>query len=390
MSSDSDSDSDSWTLPPELYHRDYTEVPKSTFKYGEELSDPSPWTRSMVKLEFRKNGAEKFGTAFYLDIPEAKYKNTSVNVILTAAHNLISENGMRTTQLKVFSEESNDGWLVRDEYVRICPEYEENPEEDGSPFDWGVIFEPKGKQRLKKGKGEHRFRYNLAFAVNPPSHREENVLFQFMKAHIKISGYKNKGKIERQGTDPGKGVRLNLDVLQQLFDWAGVARRSVSLKGYNTERFHDEGLYLRFPSPEAFGRVRLGAHELNTAFDILPAGRTAEGEATYVFRLLQPPGWPTEGAEYLWVLWDPARDRAVLSPTLHKYSVVVLYKIDPSKPQFSILPVGVPGGGEKQLIMGSEYIHREDLCYGPVESSEVSFGPWDGDPTSFFIFVQGT
>ncbi|KAH8704544.1 hypothetical protein GQ44DRAFT_778001 [Phaeosphaeriaceae sp. PMI808] len=453
MSGDSDSDSDSWTLPPELYHRDYKDVPKSVFKHGEEFSDPSRWTGLVVKLEFYKKGmwVQSFGTGFYLDLPEAKYGTTDANVILTAGHNLISEDGTRSKSLTVLSVDKPKGWLVGDKYVRICPDYEKSPEENGSPFDWGVIFEPKetAKPRSRKDKKAKKdrkdkpraagFQFNLLYAVDPPSYREENALRQFMEAGILISGYIAQREIgdpifssrtgrpvgwrqleynasTQQGMsgspvwatcdgqptvvgihttgpsewepDTNQGVRLNFDVLEQLFDWAGVARRSKSLKVDDLKRFHDEGLYLRFSSPEAFGRVRLGAHELNTAFDILPAGRrTEDGEATYVFRFLQPPGWPTKEAEYLWVLWDSTRNRVTLSPTVHKYSVVALPKVEKSRSRFGILPVGAPGGADRQLAMGSIYIRREDLCYGPVESSEVSYVQYDGAATNFFCFT---
>ncbi|RYP38836.1 hypothetical protein DL767_002398 [Monosporascus sp. MG133] len=394
---------------------------------------------------------KSFGTGFYLDLPEAKYGTNDAKVILTAGHNLIAEDGTRSKQLTVFSADEPKTWLVEDKYVRICPDYEKSPEENGSPFDWGVIFEPKetanpGSRKDKKAKKDRKdksraagFQVNLLYAVDPPSYREENALRQFMEAGILISGYGTRHKIGnpiihsgkgmpacwRQleykiTTQPGmsgspvwatcdgeptvvgihttgphdwepdasQGVRLNFDVLEQLFDWAGVARRSKSLKVDDLERFHAEGLYLRFSSPKAFGRVRLGAQELNTVFDILPSGRrTKDGEATYVFRFLQPPGWPTKEAEYLWVFWDPTRNRVTLSPTLHKYSVVALLKDRKSPSRFGILPVGAPGGASRQLSMGSMHIRREDLCYGPVESSEVSYDEYDGAVTNFFCFT---
>ncbi|RYP81508.1 hypothetical protein DL770_005890 [Monosporascus sp. CRB-9-2] len=385
-----------------------------------------------------------FGTGFYLDLPEVKYGKIDAKVILTAGHNLIAEDGTRSEQLTVLSVDEPKRWLAEGKYVRICPDYEKSPEENGSPFDWGVIFEPKetAKPRSRKHKKAKRaagFQVNLLFAVDPPSYREENALRQFMEAGILISGYIAPREIGdpvihsgtgrpvcwRQleynaSTHPGmsgspvwatcdgeptvvgihttgphewepdtsQGVRLNFDVLEQLFDWAGVARRSKSLRVDDPERFHDEGLYLRFSSPKAFGRVRLGAHELNTVFDIVPSGRrTKDGEATYVFRFLQPPGWPTKEAEYLWVFWDLTRNRVTLSPTLHKYSVVVLLKDRKSPSRFSILPVGAPGGAGRQLSMGSVHIRREDLCYGPVESSEVSYDKYDGVATNFFCFT---
>ncbi|RYP48448.1 hypothetical protein DL768_005650 [Monosporascus sp. mg162] len=353
--------------------------------------------------------------------------------------------------LTVLSVEEPKRWLVEDKYVKICPDYEKSPEENRSPFDWGVIFEPKetakpGSRKDKKAKKDRKgkpraagFQLNLLYAVDPPSYREENALRQFMEAGMLISGYIAPREIGdpiiRSGrgrpvcwrqleynasTQPGmsgspvwatcegeptvvgihttgphewepdtsQGVRLNFDVLEQLFDWAGVKRRSKCLKVDDLELFHDEGLYLRFSSPKAFGRVRLGSHELNTVFDILPSGRrTKDGEATYVFRFLQPPGWPTEEAEYLWVLWDSTRNRVALSPTLHKYSEVALLKDRKFPSRFGILPVGAPGGASRQLFMGSMHIRREDLCYGPVESSEVSYDEYDGAPTNFFCFT---
>ncbi|KAL4778659.1 hypothetical protein BJX76DRAFT_362532 [Aspergillus varians] len=395
------------------------------------------------------NRAERvasFGTGFYLDLPGAKYGTTDANVILTAAHNLIADDKTPTRQLKVISMDNQTGWDVKDDgYVKICPDYKENPDEDGSPFDWGVIFEPKNKKRKNSRKNPAGFGYNLSYAVDPPSYREESPLRQFMKSNVMVSGYISGKKIgspvfsrqegwpvdwghlrykasTQQGMsgspvwatcdklltvvgihttstndlepDTSQGVWLNLEVLDQIFRWAGVAYRSKSLLMiYDPTRDKAKDLYLCFSSPEAFGRVRLGATNLSTAFDILPAGRrTVDGRATHVFRFIQPPGWPTTEAEYLWVLWDVDQERVTLSSTLHKYSVVALVDersdnnhFDPSR--FGILPVGAPGGEDRELAMGSTYIRPEDSCYGSVESSEVSFANYDGATTYFFCFA---
>jgi hypothetical protein len=159
----------------------------------------------MVLIRGLESIGNNCGTGFYIDIPHAKYRGVDVYVILTAGHNLISQDGTRSADLRVVSKEPaktskesdkvskelDKGWLVPDENVRICPAYTEEPNEDGSASDWGVIFQPKtrAEKREMKWKG---FQFNLAFAANPPRGDREDTLEKFMAPRISVTGYRVK------------------------------------------------------------------------------------------------------------------------------------------------------------------------------------------------------
>ncbi|KAL2180534.1 uncharacterized protein P884DRAFT_316090 [Thermothelomyces heterothallicus CBS 202.75] len=408
--------------------------------------------------------ATNYGTGFYIDIPNAKYQGADVDVILTAGHNLISQNKEKSKNLRVFSRDDDEkGWPVPEDNVKICPEYADKPNETGSAFDWAVIFKPKSIDPKDTDKNTRKdfkpkdigkktwkgFQFNLAFAANPPLSGGEGSLQKFMAARIWVSGYSirntpsnRKGALRYSAekgwptglkrlsykvrTEPGmsgspvwavcddeltvvgihttgedranapnvsQGVRLDLDILERLFDWTGTAVRSKKLKVATAHPFSADGLYLSFSSSKDPARVRLGADGLDTVLDTLPFGRrlvpdgsniVSKNPATFVFRLRRPSDTPAAGEESQdqWVLLDTVRNRVLLSPTLQKHCAFTFQRKGKNGP-FGICPAEPK---DQQLTLGSKYIRREDSCYGPVESSEVSFTPWYGTPTSLFCF----
>ncbi|KAH6855747.1 hypothetical protein B0I37DRAFT_365624 [Chaetomium sp. MPI-CAGE-AT-0009] len=513
MSDSSDSDLDSWILPTEFYHRDYTDLPKPVYDNVQKLQDPSPWASLLVQLNFvRVGGISGHGTGFYLDVPNATYKGSEVDVILTAAHNLMDGNGARTRGLKVLSQDKQEGWLVEDHLVGICPKYVESPEEGGTYYDWGVILQLLPARESKDKKPPKGFQFNLAFSVNPV-YGEENALRTFMNTHICVSGYggpqveskpdhkseekpegKSKGKSKgkpknipkdepkdepkdkpgdkpedklgrfvlssgkgeprsgrleyrlptQQGMSgspvwatcdgnltavgihtsapeewaPGvsKGVWLRLSIIEEILDMVGVLWLARKLQYQVPKQPEDEWPYLHFRSPRDPAVVRLGTDSLTTTFDVFPTGGRHDGCAAYAFRVRQPPEWRTQGdgdgdkADSLWVIWDVDRDRAILSSTLHKWSAVAFWEKPASKrpgkknnavskkggtgaggntpPLFNMLTFGTDFRKDRRLAMGSKYLRREDLCYGPVESSEVSFPDCNGNRDHYFRLVE--
>ena len=89
------------------------------------------------------------------------------------------------------SKEQGEDWLVPEENVRICPAYFEEPNEDGSASDWGVIFKPKTPDEKKKRRWKG-FQFNLAFAANPPRGDREDTLEKFMAPRISVAGFRVK------------------------------------------------------------------------------------------------------------------------------------------------------------------------------------------------------
>jgi V8-like Glu-specific endopeptidase len=89
-----------------------------------------------------------------LNIPD-----TDQCVILTAGHNLISEDRKRTRHLKIETVKG-EYWEIRDENVRICKGYEAAPDENNHEDDWGLILVPKDRRLAPFGFG-----FSLLFAT---------------------------------------------------------------------------------------------------------------------------------------------------------------------------------------------------------------------------------
>jgi V8-like Glu-specific endopeptidase len=87
------------------------------------------------------------------------------NVILTAAHNLIDDNKQYAKNLKIVRGEKVLH-LVQKKDMFICANYEESPSITNKHNDWGMILVPKDDSRDLFGFG-----YNLLFAAaEPPSY----------------------------------------------------------------------------------------------------------------------------------------------------------------------------------------------------------------------------
>ena len=168
----------------------------------------------------------------------------------------------------------------------------------------------------------------------------------------------------------GEGVRLSFDILQQVFEWTKVGYYSRVLRA-NDRPYFKEGLYLRFTDYADFGLVHLGKDVLNTSFDILPAVSITGGDLQFVFRFIQPAEW-SEKKTRLWVHWEPDRNRATLSPTLHPHCLVTIKRNgtqDSLHSPFHLATV------EKNMILclGSTNIRHHDHYYGTIESAGLYF-----------------
>ncbi|PYH90173.1 hypothetical protein BO71DRAFT_463146 [Aspergillus ellipticus CBS 707.79] len=463
-----------WTLRPEFWNDDWTDLPEWKFEQGLRLSDRSTRTW-VVKLTFVKNGNECTGTGFFVNLPGANIiikegePGIPVDVILTAGHNLIDHGRMRTTDLKIHflavqQEETKDEGdqghkehrkiqdleqiVEIEDAWRVCisPPYENDPRERkrDSKHDWGAIFISQ--------EGEHHhpgFQLNLFYALNTKDgHGPVDDLLKACNVHVE--GYRIGTKVGSPAVSSGKGevktphqlqyhaeteqgisgspvwaasngqevvlaihttgqlpkksggVRLSYEVLDTLFRWTNVGYRSSTLRVHHRVKNPNskptksnagkskepkktplDPLYLRFPDPDSDAVVRLGKDRQNTAFDIIPAvTQYGNDRLLYAFRVSHPASWAKQrGTEHLWVVWDSDRDRAVLSPTLHASSLVIL---EPKKTNglqqplrdFWLVTAGPDGQSKRELAMGWNGIDEDDVFLGvPIESSEVSFQP---------------
>ncbi|KAL2157999.1 hypothetical protein VTH06DRAFT_4809 [Thermothelomyces fergusii] len=249
--------------------------------------------------------------------------------------------------------------------------------------------------RYSAGKGWPAGLKRISYRVRTEPGMSGSPVWAFCDDELTVVGIHTTGEDRARAPNVSHGVRIDLDMLERLFDWTGAAVRSKRLKVANPNPFSAEGLYLSFSSWKGLARVRLGADGLDTVLDALPFGRrlipdgshlVSANPATFVFRIRRPsdvnPPAADEKGQNQWVLLDTDRNRVLLSPTLQKHCAFTFQTMRKDD-SFGICPAE---STDKQLTLGSRYIRREDACYGPVESSEVWFTEWSGVPTSYFRF----
>jgi V8-like Glu-specific endopeptidase len=98
-------------------------------------------------------GEPKFGNGFYLNVPDAKSY-----VILTAAHNLIDDNGNPSKELHVVRREGDKGDRIPPTNLTtfVCPDYKPSatkgrPKGTTADSDYGVLLTPKPSEASKDG-----------------------------------------------------------------------------------------------------------------------------------------------------------------------------------------------------------------------------------------------
>ncbi|KAL2194656.1 hypothetical protein P885DRAFT_71081 [Corynascus similis CBS 632.67] len=310
--------------------------------------------------------ATQYGTGFHIDIPGAKYLGVDVNVIIIAGHNLISQDGTKSTKPRVCSKGvEKASWSVPQEKVKICPEHGKNP-------------------KRKWGDSEYSLQKFMASKIQVSGYTirsgETGVLRYNSKKEwptgLKQMSYK-------APTESGMSGSLGADKsAPNISQGTNAAQRSERLKAATTHQFSAERLYLRFSSLQTPGLVRLGADELDTRIPDGPKNIN-ENRPTVVLRCFKPSEAlaARERRQDHWVVLDSTRNLTFVSSTVHKNSAFLLVRLEAQGP-FGIIPVQSPN---VQLTLGSEYIRREYSCYGPVESSEVSFTSYHGTSTSFRI-----
>jgi len=110
-----------------------------------------------VKLKFKlkPNEGAKLGSGFYFNVPGA-----NLDVILTAAHNLVNDNGQLVTDLEIHGqaiyENKTGNQLEKREqvrkfpavqdgnhFLRLCADFDPTKQKKSAGADWGAIFLPK-------------------------------------------------------------------------------------------------------------------------------------------------------------------------------------------------------------------------------------------------------
>ncbi|KAI0389631.1 hypothetical protein F5Y17DRAFT_472696 [Xylariaceae sp. FL0594] len=351
-------------VPRELWHRERRgrevnhERPKETPLYGLSSVSSSVIESAVVFLQFYKDGANQAGNGFFVNVPGA-----DKDVILTAGHNLIDEAKNRTKDLKAWWQGQADWLKITDDMVRISKVYEAEPTAASAVSDFGVILLPKPTQR-----GEVRLAFGFSLKLAEEDELPTTLSITSYRANANMgdrptrsSGscmnpIMNKNQLEykvdteagvsgsavwlgynkyptvvaihnygprRKGVHYGsRGTRLNLVVLREIFDWAGVynADKHILAKSVSgPEPQHP----LRFVYSPDDRQLRIvvgdsdGQRQALQRFDMLPV---------YSAPVVSPKppsveyGFSQVDANGLrhWVSWDVDRESASLASALNR------------------------------------------------------------------------
>ncbi|KAJ5435576.1 hypothetical protein N7445_006461 [Penicillium cf. griseofulvum] len=394
-------------LPAAFHHPGWYEVPEPVRLDGLASSRAQNRNKWTVKLQFKQGGDTRTGTGFYINIPD-----TDLFVILTAGHNLIDDQGSLSKELEVLHQPE----AIVGTY--ISPEYRKQPTEQNAINDYGAILQRKPDNRESRGFG---FALQLAFErlrgqkldvvgygelddpgdpkldtgkciFNGQDQRLEydvgtrkglsgSPVFMPYKGHETVVAIHNHGpKMAGRGS---RGTRLNLKVLLQIFEWAGILHRDKCLKVFNKTRSpKGDELYLRFTPGRKFARVQKGQNGLETSFDVFPAYAPASSlptAARYVFRYKQAS--ISDSKE--WVRWDVLQQR--VRPTSQvEEACFPQIKYDKDTQKYpNVFRVLFPDqvkekGNDKvmELRMDASLLRDEDIEVGKMDVPGISFGKY--------------
>ncbi|KIY45975.1 hypothetical protein FISHEDRAFT_60815 [Fistulina hepatica ATCC 64428] len=368
-----------------------------------------------VKFTFMKDGKEKTGSGFFVDIDlPTDY------VILTAAHNLWSlESDTPSTDIKIEYPSSTGSGIesytiaqqTQDSVYVNKPYHEKSSQQRGEPeVDYGFLRIPRKPGEPRRGFG---LSLKLAYA-------------DFFTGDMHIQGFQDKSKpgqpIQSSGacvecyparveysikTQPGisgsvvwvefagspfavaihnngpeyagggsRGARITEAMMREVFKWLGDAKlkENVRLQVVDLRRqarpgqpslAPPNGLFLSFETSFGFGRVRLGT---GTSFDLIPAQLLNGPEELYVLKA---------HASGKWLKFEPMKNRVVLED---KWNDNCTFRMDTSSPTAKqpwgslVVPERDPN---MDKLKGESYVLRMEANYlsltePEAESSEVS------------------
>lgn len=297
-------------IPEQFWHRDWrADVPDEIISTG--LEPTKSLTNWAVQLEFNRGGLHSYGSGFFINIPDI-----NVDVILTAAHNLINEKGSHSTDMEITTSDSTVPIIPKDSDIHISRAYlvDQTP-----PADWGAILVQPNSNSLRSKldlciklsyeslKGEVRvtgYRARTGNQVEAPvtsSGRcigcSDKQLKYLARTERGISGsavymeyegrytavaIHNNGPQDLDGHER-RGSRITLDLLREVFDWVSAGYRDVRVRaqGKDIATTFPRGLFLNFQEDFPFARVMLGD---GTKLDVLPAHVT-EKQKMYAIRV---------------------------------------------------------------------------------------------------------
>ncbi|KAK6334315.1 hypothetical protein TWF730_003528 [Orbilia blumenaviensis] len=371
-------------------HRDWDDRPDADVDFNLNGARADNWKLWTVKLDFVQQGDMRTGTAFYINLDQKKGR-----ILLTAGHNLISESGEMTQHMRI----STTGEVITTSQMFVSDGYKNNPGKDRSS-DYGMILLPGAPEggygfslklaeaadlklpgvnvigfhphidepELNAGKVTKTMQKCIKYKVNCVAGNSGGPVWVGCGGKETVIGIHTHGGDPKKGGAGAQGTRIHLGVLQDICRWtagANVAHIGANV-GYLSRRLavyslkpphHDYtdpevNFYMRFTKGVPTAKVRLGAEDLETTFDVLPGltsswskGGKAPLPARYVFLFNEPANWqensesensdaegiadpPKAVQKQLFLRWrtDPDINRVELSEKLRDDSLVVLEK----------------------------------------------------------------
>ncbi|KAK6523360.1 hypothetical protein TWF281_001340 [Arthrobotrys megalospora] len=401
-----------FTLSPLFYDPGWNRLPEPEGTEGLQFTQASRRNEWIVKLKFQREGNTFYGTGFYLNIPD-----TTSDVIVTAGHNLIGENGVYSENIEILGQNEESTKVEKSE-VFIPESYKRDPTSKNSKNDYGAITTKRGGGAntskgfgfsLKLGHKQLRGRplevsgYRIGSKPGQPdtssgyctrswpSQIEYEVTTEKglsgSPVYLACKGHEVAIAIHHGQKKKARGTHLDERVLCDIFRFLRVGHEGKSLKVVPDEskrikEVHKDarrlGMYLRFSGHGEFGRVHLGSEGLDTTFDIFPGYSPASGESKdplYVFRFNHPPSWPEENdKKEKWVLWDATNDTVTLTEHLREFCFVKFVKKNTKKsdsPFRVVLPI--TGRDMVELRMQAAEITPQDIELGIRETAGISF-----------------
>ncbi|PNP41968.1 hypothetical protein TGAMA5MH_06146 [Trichoderma gamsii] len=372
---------------------------------------------TIVRLQFDFGGQVNYGTGFFINLPSTKY-----DVILTAGHNLISEEKVKARNLTVIYHGNHKEKVTE---FKICPQYEEslgtNPRlPTHVNYDYGVILLPKDEGQADKrlglgldlslnidpslqglrdafvsGYGDGVGSMTLRTCFSPLKGLGNKIEYYLESKEQGMSGspiwVTHDGQMTVIGihnTTPEKkgargiGTRITEEVFRTLCLWtqSGFFDRRFCAPGGKTK---SHNTYLSFSQNEDSASVFLGsssaaADRNNLTFDIIPAyifPKWANRSPLYAFKFRKPPS--CSDRKKCWIEWQPATQQALLVETLKDIHFVRLIQRPRLKAAryFLLLPdIPKDGGDGQELRLYDDDRDQSDIDVGKTEFGGVSFG----------------
>ncbi|KAM6530412.1 hypothetical protein FALCPG4_008540 [Fusarium falciforme] len=358
-------------VPKNLWHPDRQgggspgrERDKDPVRYGLNSLDDSVIGQAVVMLRFIKTGTEKGGNGFFVNIP-----GQDKAVIFTAGHNLIDENGHRTTQLRAWWKGVGTGWVdIAEKDTHISKVFSSKPTEASAIDDFGIILIPKNnnppppktafgfalrlaEEERIEGVCNISSYLTTARKDDPATRSTGQFVNPILKQHqleylttteagvsgsvvwtgyngkpvaVAIHNYGPKRKSPKYGS---RGSRIDMKMMREIMEWTGVYKRAVAILAQPAKKSQPSPTYplcLSWSETDKILRVHVQDDTepipTEAVFEALPVYSSAmllgdDPKVEYGFA--QPDKRPSASKDALrWISWNVEWDSASFASSL--------------------------------------------------------------------------